>query len=42
VDWSECRRAARGLLRLRPGDPQALEILEQVDRRDSTRVEEAR
>ncbi len=41
-DWSECRRAARELLRLRPGNPQALEILEQVDRRDSTRVEEAR
>jgi tetratricopeptide (TPR) repeat protein len=42
ADWTECRRAARELLRLRPGDPQARQILEQVDRRDSTRVEAAR
>ena len=40
-DWSECRRAAGELLRLRPGDPQALQILEQTQRRDSTRVESA-
>lgn len=40
-DWGECRRAAHELLRLRPGDPQALKIVELVERRDSTHVEQA-
>jgi hypothetical protein len=38
-DLSECRRAASELLRIRPGNAQALEILDELDRRDSTRVE---
>ena len=41
-DWRECRRAAYQVLRLRPGDPQALAIIAQADRRDSTRGGEAR
>jgi len=41
-DWRECRRAAYQVLRLRPGDPQALAIIAQADRRDSTRVGQAR
>jgi tetratricopeptide (TPR) repeat protein len=40
-DWGECRRAARELLRLRPGNPQAVQILELAERRDSTRVDQA-
>jgi tetratricopeptide (TPR) repeat protein len=41
-DWAECRRAARELLRLEPGDDQALEMLKRTEGRDTTRVEEAR
>lgn len=38
TDPLECRRAANEMLRLRPGDPQGLAILEQLDRADSIRV----
>jgi len=38
-DLDECRRGARALLRIRPGNAQALEILGEVERRDSTRAE---
>jgi tetratricopeptide (TPR) repeat protein len=38
-DLDECRRGARALLRIRPGNAQVLEILGEVERRDSTRVE---
>ncbi len=37
-DLRECRRAAQGLLRLRPGDPQVLRILAQVDRAEVERA----
>jgi len=38
TDPAECRRAANEMLRLKPGDPQALAILEQLDQADSIRV----
>src|SRR5262245_14066781 len=38
TDPIECRRAANQMLRLKPGDPQALAILEQLDQADSIRV----
>lgn len=38
TDPIECRRAANAMLRLRPGDPQAQAILEQLDRADSVQV----
>ncbi len=41
-DLRECRRAAEELLRLRPGDPQVLGILEQVTRAEAARAERAR
>jgi len=41
-DLRECRRAAQELLRLRPGDPQVLRIMDQVTRADSARVEAGR
>ena len=37
-DPAECRRAANEMLRLSPGDPQALAILEHLDQTDSTLV----
>lgn len=37
-DPADCRRAANEMLRLKPGDPQALAVLEQLDRADSTQV----
>ena len=36
-DLPESRRAARELLRLRPGDPQVLQILDQIERAERAR-----
>ena len=41
-DLDECRRAAEGLLRLRPGDPQVRRIFNQVTRAISARAEARR
>lgn len=35
-DWEEARRAARELLRLAPGQPEATRLFEEIARRDST------
>jgi tetratricopeptide (TPR) repeat protein len=38
ADPAECRRAAVEMLRLKPGDPQALAIIEQLDAADPTQA----
>jgi tetratricopeptide (TPR) repeat protein len=41
-DWAECRRAARALMRIRPGDPQAQHLRDELNRVDPAHAETAR